>query len=466
MNALLATLPICLVLFFLTPKRSLKRFLILSGIVTIPFETTYSFVTLGARSGWVNGIQISLSEVLFIIVFGYLLVKRQVFYSSRKMMVPLALFICACTLSLINSRSGTLTLWQVIMMGQLGFLYYYVFSNAIETEEDVELVLRSFRLALILQGGIACAQVFSGQSLDYFSTGYARETLMRVGEEWSRAQGTTPEPNSFAAYLVPLIVMNISIKGRTRGEKRLRQLASCLGVLALLFSFSRGGWTSCSVALMFYLYYGVRRGLLDRKRVVRVVLVMALVAAAFWPLIAVRIFGDDHNAAMSRVPLIELAFNMIRAHPLLGIGANTFGNEIRNYVTPDLLGLYLYEVHNMYLLVWAETGLVGLAAFVLFLVTLIKPRRSAGLSLVRQEPEPEGTRRKGADGLVRYLGLGVYLGVVAMAVHMMVDIFNSRVLLASLLVLAGLITASERLALKEGAASKPLDGRLARRVSA
>jgi putative inorganic carbon (HCO3(-)) transporter len=62
------------------------------------------------------------------------------------------------------------------------------------------------------------------------------------------------------------------------------------------------------------------------------------------------------------------AFNMIKAHPALGNGINTFTEDYPKYRVDDRKDTG--HAHNYYLQVTAETGLVGLAAF-LFLLFMI-----------------------------------------------------------------------------------------------
>ena len=89
-------------------------------------------------------------------------------------------------------------------------------------------------------------------------------------------------------------------------------------------------------------------------------------------LIAGRLLGDDHGAASGRVPLIEISLQMIRDHPLFGLGANNFIIALPHYTGPEFSSDWLNVVHNRYLLIWTEAGIGALVAFVLFLVTTVR----------------------------------------------------------------------------------------------
>ena len=56
---------------------------------------------------------------------------------------------------------------------------------------------------------------------------------------------------------------------------------------------------------------------------------------------------------------------MIKAHPLAGVGLNT-AHHARSTTTPPRAGAegWVFIVHNQFLLVWAETGILGFLAFI------------------------------------------------------------------------------------------------------
>jgi O-antigen ligase len=102
--------------------------------------------------------------------------------------------------------------------------------------------------------------------------------------------------------------------------------------------------------------------------------------------------GDLNQATSSRYPVYAITWEMIKERPWLGRGLNTFGADFFYYrVETDLWQLPMAdlrgsfrEVHNDYLQVWEELGLVGL---VFFLALLVVPVISA-LKRARAAPDP------------------------------------------------------------------------------
>ena len=96
---------------------------------------------------------------------------------------------------------------------------------------------------------------------------------------------------------------------------------------------------------------------------------VALAFALWAPLLQDRLAGKgriaDANVA-SRQALWMGAIRMAADHPVLGVGPGRFGVESRRYVRNSPLDIDHPVVHNSYLHVLAETGLLGLAAFLGF----------------------------------------------------------------------------------------------------
>ena len=78
--------------------------------------------------------------------------------------------------------------------------------------------------------------------------------------------------------------------------------------------------------------------------------------------------GGDFLSAGSRVSDWRTALEMIRDHPLLGIGK---GNYVGVAPLYDRWALG-FPVHNIYLLIWAETGLLGLGALISLLAGALR----------------------------------------------------------------------------------------------
>jgi O-antigen ligase len=116
----------------------------------------------------------------------------------------------------------------------------------------------------------------------------------------------------------------------------------------------------------------------------------------------------DYGAAYGRYSLAGVAVNVIRENPLLGVGLNSFTEAARLLDdTPErIVTLWNAPVHNLFLFITGETGLLGLSAFLLLLAVVL---RSVKVPLNSRDP------------LIVYTGFGVLMGFMAFLVHCMVD---------------------------------------------
>lgn len=419
--------------FYWSPIKTLKHFLLFTGIISIPFEFTYSLVYWGPHNGWASGIAISLSEVsFFALSIHVLLYKRPPYTYSRGVIWSMVVFLFACVLSVQNSVASKLTLYQVLSVMQWFVLYYIVFANCMEHERDLRAVMSYLALAMILQGIFCFLQLSVGlDAKQLFATGHHGTRMLTASGGYMRTAGTFPQPNALAEYLVPLIVLQMAVAFGANEKSKLRRFALTAALFGLLSSFSRGGWLSLAATVPLLV---VVSGWMRPVKAVMFACLLVGLAFCFEP-VRERIFGDDHNSANSRWALIHLAMNMIKAHPIVGIGANTFANQKYHYVDAVIEGAWLDEVHNTYLLVFAETGVIGITGFLAFLISYLRESRR----LIAQS----------AHRFFRSLGFGLSFGLAASMLHMFVDMTIARSIMCMMFLYCGMVSSTKEIARSE-----------------
>jgi O-antigen ligase len=141
------------------------------------------------------------------------------------------------------------------------------------------------------------------------------------------------------------------------------------------------------------------------------------IGAIFYPVIANRLTADDRGSALSRVMMSKLAWNMIRASPehfFFGVGANNYALIAPVYVTSDVGNLgYIVDssVHNVFLLVWTELGIIGLLIFLWFLIN----------AMVKVWKNLRSNNR-----YVSLMALGLGCALLAVIIQMLADPFIAR----------------------------------------
>lgn len=172
--------------------------------------------------------------------------------------------------------------------------------------------------------------------------------------------------NDFGAYLV--VVMSLASALLIR-DKRFDIRASALlifcmvSAVAVMFTFSRGSWVSMAFSFVFL-------SILSRRNLVRLipiflVFVGMLRLPVFWErlLFMFRLGGDA-----DRFRYWAAAWEMIKDHPLLGVGLGTFMANFSKY----LPSVNISYAHNCYLQIWAESGIFTLISFMAFIALLIR----------------------------------------------------------------------------------------------
>jgi len=183
------------------------------------------------------------------------------------------------------------------------------------------------------------------------------------------------------------------------------------GCVALLLTFARGAWIGFTISVPAMILLGVwkRRGFLRAcGMVVCLGFLLLLMALPFAEQIGQRLFEDDYGRAWSRVPMMQVALNVIRSNPILGVGLSNYVAVMHWYDnTLERISLQMGNpVHNMYLLTAAELGIVGMGLLLWLIAALIR----AGWKGFWQ-----------GEGLQGLLCLGALAGWVACLIQRLVE---------------------------------------------
>lgn len=208
-----------------------------------------------------------------------------------------------------------------------------------------------------------------------------------------RLSGPVGDPNFFAQVMVVLALLGVE---RLMHEKNLfwkivAGWAAAASTLTVVFTFSRG--TTIALVLSLIIFFWIYR-LKPAQLLVIVTLGIAMLFFApqtyYQRLLSIADVLPTSNgeinirsdkAIQGRASENLTAWVMFTDHPLLGVGLNNFSSLYQEY-TKDL-GLapsaQNRSPHNLYLEVAAETGVIGLLAFLAIIVfafrSLFRARR-------------------------------------------------------------------------------------------
>jgi putative inorganic carbon (HCO3(-)) transporter len=350
--------------------------------------------------------------------------QRRVVLLRLSVLLPLGAFIFAASLSLLTAESVGATLNELVKWLQIALMA--LIGASLCQQHGVAWLLSALLTAAGVQALIGIYQ---------FTGGSGAPHLWILDYRYFRAFGSFGQPNPFGAFMgmsLPLalgaLIGALSMAQRAGGvwlwrAGALGAAAALIGV-GLLVSWSRGAWLGFGAALTALVLLTPRR--FGRALIIAVscaglvalamlsnVVPSALLArfsdfaqdlTGFQDVRGVPI-NDANYATVERLAHWQAALSMADESPFFGVG---FGGYEVAYARHALVNwqLALGHAHNYYLNVLAETGAVGLAAYIGMWL---------GLAAL-------GWRaRRLQDAFQRGVGVGVLSAWAHIAVHSLFD---------------------------------------------
>ena len=198
----------------------------------------------------------------------------------------------------------------------------------------------------------------------------------------------------------------------------------------LILTFNRASWVDSTVCILLGLCYGVKRRWITTGKCVGLIVAITILTLIFWPMISFRLNQASSSALDVRINLMTVAWNIIKDHPIIGVGINTYYDTYKAYIPEELKHMWIRPVHNQYLLIWAETGTIGFIIFVWFLLSALKK----GIHCVRTK-----------DDLLAPVSLGIVLAFLTILLDMNWNIFGGDQVNCYIWFLVGVIAAKDRI---------------------
>ncbi len=327
------------------------------------FWPSWSFV-LGRRVDYLSPTIYLTDLVLLALCLSWVIETRgkglnSVFHRYRLWYVVGAIFV---VLNIFFAQDWHIALYHWVKVVELGFVGYYM-VKAKFTVFDIQPTLAA---AVVYASLIGLAQAllqrsvggpfwFLGERTFTVDTpGIARAVIN--GQEWLRAYSTFPHPNVFAGFLaltIPLLSMSVG-KAKMKITKMLVITAVVLGSIALVLTFSRSALIVSALGVSW----------IFRKKQKFLFLFPLL-------LLFVLPFSFQEESYVVRNQLNMSAIQMTLSHPFFGVGLGNFLVSLPE-VLPTRTIYFLQPVHNIYLLLLAEIGILGSLGCIYLLIRTLK----------------------------------------------------------------------------------------------
>ncbi len=204
-----------------------------------------------------------------------------------------------------------------------------------------------------------------------------------------RATGTFGYPNGLSLFIVPFgITSFIKLVQITNYKLKIKKFGvDFQSVLFLVATVSAGIGTVLAKSMGGILAFGVGVVLtliiFKKTRVIGIVLtVLGVLGAGFvaWNIYGTELHPQTIEDSLSaskkwsssvRIIIWKESFEIIKNNPVFGTGLRSFKTAILPYHTATWMETFPHP-HNIFLMLWIETGLLGLLAFIWLIGTWIR----------------------------------------------------------------------------------------------
>lgn len=187
-----------------------------------------------------------------------------------------------------------------------------------------------------------------------------------------RASAWFLSANYLALFLVPVLLLSISSLLQTRGKVRIAGwIVWAMGLAAVYFSFSFGGWFALASGVVVYLI--ILRGVRAKPVWMGLLGLAALGGLAYLTIPRFAALFDlvQRTSASVRLQVWSTALLMIKDRWLTGLGLGSFDQNYLSYAVrlfPSPLETMMLHPHNFFFQIAISLGLPGLIGFGLIVI--------------------------------------------------------------------------------------------------
>ncbi len=341
-------------------------------------------------------------------------IRSFLFSGSAKFLI---IFFAAAVLSVACSITADYAIqYYRLMQLSLFFLLFCALADILRASSSKTLakrILWVFLFVALAECGIGIAQYFLQGSLGLKCFGEVNISgfhfPMEGGYRWiidqwtgwtshrtvlCRCSGTFTHPNILGGFIFAslLVTYYLIVVQNKKVLRRLLYGAIFVQIFTLSITFSRAAIIATVIGSCVWFGVSIEKFLkrekwrnlfadtvaLRRIAVIATIMVSALVCLSlfynqfFYRGGIVNYNQIVSNADRERIVYQNIAWEMFKDHSIIGGGFNNYQILSRDYTSENHSTVLFAKVHNIYLLILAETGLLGAGAFLFFLVSLFK----------------------------------------------------------------------------------------------
>ncbi|MBT4277158.1 O-antigen ligase family protein [Candidatus Falkowbacteria bacterium] len=257
-------------------------------------------------------------------------------------------------------------------------------------------LLLVFILSATLQSGFGLWQFFNQDIPANKYLGISAHNPLELGvsviqteeRRWLRSYGGQAHPNILGGYLVIALffAINLYLKVNKKEEQNKKDLYTRLFLLVsliilfsgLLTTFSRSAWLVFGMGFIFFIIFNFRKNIQALSKI----LFLFLIITSFFIFNFKEIFLPrftinnrlEIQSIEERIDYTTQAKNLIKDNQIKGFGVGNYTIANYNKLKKDMPAWYFQPVHNTYLLILTELGIIGLILFLSFIIMLLRKR--------------------------------------------------------------------------------------------
>ncbi len=396
-------------------------------------------------------------QLLVALIFLYAVIQtiRRGGFSFQKnpLIVPVLFFAFWSLLSLFNSMNIQVSLrYYSLFFPQIGlfFLTVYLSTNPLSPPFTISpfcppLIKGDIGGLVFIEKIVNVLIIVSTISaiigiLQFFGLNYEHGIKWKIPSrlpDKTDIYSTFGNPNFMSAFLAavfPLILINLWHNFNDSKKRLVNTISALIILFCILISRTKAAWLGVIISTILLLIFVIKINIKGKafKKYLKAsgIIFLAVIAiitgiSLILPAESNPILAELSSLTLSNITfkgreLMWLAtFNMIKEHPIIGVGVNTFRLNYQNYQGgflnnhPEYIP-YLGSAespHNQFLEITAEQGIVGVLLFLWINIVFFK----SCMGFINKTPADEAHLKK------KMIVIGIMAGVAAILIHGLVE---------------------------------------------
>jgi O-antigen ligase len=298
--------------------------------------------------GWIACSEIAVVSLLFVAAAAVL--RGELRLSFHILYVPLFLYAAGSTVSaFVAPRAihhfGEMALWAKLLLFPVALMLFR------DLPRLRQLALNAFLIFGVFISGFGLVQYF----------------LLGERDLEHRIKGPAAHVMTYSGLLLPIALIFLVLA--MERKRPILWLGTAVTTLSLVLTFTRSVWIGWAGAVFILL-------ILRKPRALIVAASLLVLFVAFSPL---SIFGRmlstfdvKQQSNLDRIRMVEAGIEIIKDYPVWGVGPANIKEVYPLYKKHDAPRFRIAHVHNNLVELWAETGVVALASYLMLLALFLR----------------------------------------------------------------------------------------------